>query len=276
MIGQAKRLYELNTLESKMISGNKGSSIIAFLSGKGGTGKSFLSTNLAFALSQKGKRVLLIDLDLNFANINLILNVNTSKNIFHLLNREADIDELIFHYSNNYDVIFGANGKFNHPGLSQTNSDFLYGQITQILSNYDFVFLDMSSGIGENVINMTKFADYIFIISTPQPTSVMDAYVVCKILKKSEITNDKFLIVNKSNSNEHAQLAHQNLSKAIEHFLNEKIKFLGIVGHENSVDDSIFNQELLTEHSPNNIISLQIKGIADKIVKFKQVANNIQ
>ena len=143
-------------------------------------------------------------------------------------------------------------------------------------TNKDVEEKEKKQGIGEKEINMRKKAEKKINKTKKKNKNVMDAYVVCKILKKSEITNDKFLIVNKSNSNEHAQLAHQNLSKAIEHFLNEKIKFLGIVGHENSVDDSIFNQELLTEHSPNNIISLQIKGIADKIVKFKQVANNIQ
>jgi len=50
--------------------------IFSFTSGKGGTGKTFLALNIAYALARLQKRVLLIDLDFNLANLHLLLNVN--------------------------------------------------------------------------------------------------------------------------------------------------------------------------------------------------------
>ncbi|MDO9462941.1 MAG: P-loop NTPase, partial [Deltaproteobacteria bacterium] len=47
--------------------------VISFTSGKGGVGKTNVVANLAFVLSRKGKRVLVLDADLSLANIDILL-----------------------------------------------------------------------------------------------------------------------------------------------------------------------------------------------------------
>jgi len=49
--------------------------IITITSGKGGVGKTNLSTNLAITYAQAGKRVILMDADLGLANVNVILGI---------------------------------------------------------------------------------------------------------------------------------------------------------------------------------------------------------
>jgi flagellar biosynthesis protein FlhG len=80
VIGQAKRLAELvkNETQNHAAANKK---IFAVASGKGGTGKSFFILNYGYQLSKMGKRVLLIDLDSNLANIDIMLNISSEKTI---------------------------------------------------------------------------------------------------------------------------------------------------------------------------------------------------
>ena len=55
-----------------------GARIIAVTSGKGGVGKTFVSANLAAALTRRGQRVLVLDADLGLANLDVVLNLHLS------------------------------------------------------------------------------------------------------------------------------------------------------------------------------------------------------
>ena len=72
--------------------------VIAISSGKGGVGKTSVSTNLGIALAKLGAKVCILDADTGLANINILLNLRPEFTIEHLLNGEKSIDEIFaFH-----------------------------------------------------------------------------------------------------------------------------------------------------------------------------------
>jgi flagellar biosynthesis protein FlhG len=92
VIGQAKRLIELAKAEAH--NSDATNKILAVASGKGGTGKSFFILNYAYQLSSMGKRVLLIDLDSNLANIDVMLNETSENTIGDFLQNRVLLKEL--------------------------------------------------------------------------------------------------------------------------------------------------------------------------------------
>lgn len=276
MIGQAERLYELNSLKRASGKKNPGCPIVAFTSGKGGTGKSFTSLNLAYALARVNKKVLVVDLDANLSNLNIMLNVKSDINLYHFFRDQALLNELIYKYEPNLDFIFGDSGKTDHPPLDEGNIEYLFEHLHGISSKYDFIFLDTAAGAGNDIISVLSRCTFTVIVTTPEPTSIMDAYVILKLLSKHNDKVDKYIIINKSSSLVEGKNSFENLNKASVHFLKQKLLLLGVIEFGEEVGKSILNQSLLIKNNSQSRIAKEIKVLAGNFTKIKHVANNNQ
>ena len=68
--------------------------VIAVTGGKGGVGKSNVSVNLGIALSEMGRRVVILDADLGLANIDILLGISANRTIENVLQGECDLREI--------------------------------------------------------------------------------------------------------------------------------------------------------------------------------------
>ena len=267
MLGQAKRLFELNSLLSQTKVEKKGAKIISFSSGKGGTGKSFLSGNIAFTLAEAGKKVLLIDLDLNFSNLSTLFNINSKNSIYHYLTYNKSLSDIIEKFNNNLHLIFGESGKIDHPILTAEKSDLLLSELKNLSTEYDYIFIDTPSGIDNGTLNFLINSDEVILVVTPEPTSIMDSYVILKLLKANGANNSLKAIVNKCFTEEEGKTTFNNLEKAVKHFLKLKVDYLGKIDFSEEIIKSIQNQTMLKQHKNFSQISNQIKKIASLMQK---------
>ncbi|MFA4923333.1 MAG: AAA family ATPase [Ignavibacteriaceae bacterium] len=267
MTGQAERVFELQRLEKKLARNNlpQLNKIFAFTSGKGGTGKTFLSVNMAFALSMMGKKVLLIDFDCNLSNVHILVNVIPAKTLsLYFLNKNL-LPDLITEVEPNLSFIFGDSGMQDFPALSSGSIANFFGQLRNLELGYDFIFIDTASGTNKETLEILSHSDHIIVITSPEPTAVMDAYVVLKLLDGIGYTGAKNIVVNKSGDKSLADLTFSNLKTAVDHFLKIEIKFLGFAGNDAAVSRSIMAQTLLMKQTSNSQIANQINELAVKL-----------
>jgi flagellar biosynthesis protein FlhG len=272
---QASRLIQLLQLEKKELkSGN--AKVISVCSGKGGTGKTFFAANFAFALSNIGKRVLLIDFDLNLSNLNIILNQTSANSISEFFEQRKSLDELIFSYSKNLHLIFGDSGKEYFPRISKEIIDYFFISLNKISVNYDFIIIDSAAGASDITIQQLLNSDYNIIVTSSEPTAVMDAYVLMKLLKAENSSSIKLVVINKASDEEDGRNSFQNIFVACKHFLEEEPIYLGSISFDIAAHKSVVNQQLLLENDETAKSSMEIKFIAKSFVEFVQVANNNQ
>ncbi len=279
MIGQAKRLYELQKIYESKDENLKLNSTFIFTSGKGGTGKTFICANLAFALAEKKKKVLLIDFNLQFANLHILLNSVPKKTLKNFFNNESIFSDVIFNYNNYLDIIYGELGDENNFSLSFDDIEFFLKKLKNIQKNYDFILIDTFSGANELILSLMKEIAFNIIVTNPEPTAIMDAYVIVKMLQQSKAKGKKLLIINKSLSEEEALTSIENLNKAINHFLKDKIDYIGSIPFNENVIRSIrmfSDQEIIVNNKNNFEIQKSISNISSKLINIKQVANNNQ
>jgi flagellar biosynthesis protein FlhG len=161
---------------------NRVGRIIAVGGGKGGVGKSLVTSSLGICLARHGKRVVVVDADLGGANLHTCLGLTTpDRTLSDFINRRASrIEDVIVETGvTNLGLISGA-----HDHL--TASNLKYSQKTRLLSRIgrvdaDFILLDIGAGISFNIVDFFLIADQGILVVIPEPTSIENAYRFLKM-----------------------------------------------------------------------------------------------
>ncbi|MEJ5350752.1 MAG: AAA family ATPase [Melioribacteraceae bacterium] len=272
---QISRLIEIKRLERNSKK-NSDTKIISVCSGKGGTGKSFLALNFGYKLSRLNKKILIVDFDFNFSNLHLMINEIAENPISNLFLQRSSLDELIFRYSENLHFIFGDSGSSEFPKLNSDLLEYFFIHLDYIANEYDYIILDSSAGADDLIIYQLSRSDINLITASPEPTAVMDAYVLIKIINENLQQPKNFVVINKADNKEEGEQAFKNLNTAVNHFLKTEIILLGVVDYDRMVYKSIVNQELFAAVYPNSVASLEIDEIVHRFLKIAHVANSNQ
>jgi flagellar biosynthesis protein FlhG len=269
---QASRLIQLRELEErgKIASSSK---IVSICSGKGGTGKTFFAANFAQTLAGLKKKILLVDLDLNFSNLNILLNQTSGDLLSEFFEQRKSLQEIIFKYESNLDLIFGDSGRNDYPRVSKEIINYFFISLNKVIDQYDFIILDSAGGADEITLHQLIKSDFNIIVTSPEPTAVMDAYVVVKLLAAVNSSSGKLVVVNKCLEQEDAESAFSNLSMATKHFLGDSPEFLGAITFDVAAHRSILNQQLLVNEYPESNSAKEIAEIAKQFLTIAQVAN---
>lgn len=275
MDSQASRLIELFNLKKRDSAANS-AKIVSIISGKGGTGKSFFALNFAAQLAKRKRKILLIDFDYNFANLHLFLNKTVTNPLSEFFLDRLSLNEMIEHHSGNLDIIFGDSGFDNNVQINEEKIERIFLSLEKLAHKYDFIILDSAAGGNELTLRQISYSDYNIIVTLPEPTSIMDAYVILKYCAVNELKPINTVVVNKIDSKEEGKTAFSNLNSAVTHFLSIDVKLLGLVSNSDLATKSIKSQELLSKTAPTSQIISEISEIAERFSKFGQLANNDQ
>jgi flagellar biosynthesis protein FlhG len=146
--------------------------------GKGGIGKTFFTANLAAVAARAGRRVIGIDADLGGANLHTALGVRGGARVNlgdFLEDRVVDLERVAVETSiPGLRLILGALG---NAGETITTSQQRVALVRAIRClEADLVVLDLSSGIERSTLDLFVAADSSFVVTTPEPTAVENAY----------------------------------------------------------------------------------------------------
>ena len=269
MKNQAESLERLLRIHNQSRKYSK--NIFAFASGKGGTGKTFLATNLAYNISINGAKVLFIDFDSNLSNADVLLNINPTSSMIDYLRGEKKIRNCITKVQDNFFGIFGESGTEKFPQVTTNSIDRFIEEIDWLADEFDFIFIDTGAGINKEIIHLLSNVSNIVLVINPEPTTIMDAYAVLKLIHPND--NRKFIIVNSAYSKEEGEAAYENIYKAVNHFLKIKVESLGQISFSTEIRQSIIEQKILCKFNASSNSAKQIAQISQKLLEMNQLAN---
>jgi septum site-determining protein MinD len=156
--------------------------VYSIISGKGGTGKTTSTINLAAAFLKLGEDVIVVDSNISTPNIGIHLGAPIVPiTLNHLLSNRADVGEAVYRHESGLKILPAS---LSTQDLSRLNHENLK-QVVNKLRNYsDYVFLDCSAGIGKETENTISASDEAIIITQPEMPSVTDALKTVKLCEQ--------------------------------------------------------------------------------------------
>jgi flagellar biosynthesis protein FlhG len=252
--------------------------VIAVTSGKGGVGKTNISVNLALAMANKGKNVLLFDADMGLANVDVMLGMMPQYTLLHVLNGQKNLAEIITEAPGGVKIVAsGSGGVQELADLNEAQRGKFLNALQDLQHQAEVILIDTGAGLHRNVLAFALAAEEVVIVTTPEPTALMDAYGMIKILHREKRDPQIQVVVNMASNQLEADEAGQKLTVLAKRFLDLKVEYLGFILRDPGMVRAVKEQKPVILSSPMGPSALSLNRLAENLLsgKTKSVEGNL-
>ena len=251
--------------------------VIAVTSGKGGVGKTFMSANTAAALAKRGLRVLVLDADLGLANLDVVLNLYPKTTLHDVFTGKSTLREAILKAPGGFDVLLAGSGLVEYSRLTSEVRDQFQTVLQDVLLDYDVVISDV-------VLYAISLADEVLLVSTPEPTSLTDAYATVKVLAAQQGRRTIRVVINQTLQPGEGRMITTQLQRVVDRFVPSLgsgpvvLSHIGDIPSDTAVRAAIQKRQLLFVSAPGSAPAQAVAAVAGRIgdlVQRWQGARNI-
>lgn len=245
--------------------------IIAVTSGKGGVGKTFVSANLAAALTRRGLRVLVLDADLGLANLDVVLNLHPKTTLHDVFTGKAQLEDAVIKAPGGFSVVLAGSGMVEYSRLTPEVRNEFFNVIQTLAPQYDVVLLDTGAGISDVVLFSVSLAQEVLIVATPEPTSLTDAYAAIKVLATQQKRQHVRMVVNQAARAGDGRAITGQLQQVLDRFVTTdsgrpvRLIHMGDIPADSSVREAVMRRQLLMLQMPGCPAALAVAQLANKL-----------
>jgi flagellar biosynthesis protein FlhG len=245
--------------------------VFAVTSGKGGVGKTFVSANTAAALSKRGLRVLVLDADLGLANLDVVLNLYPKTTLHDVFTGKATLREAILKAPGGFDVLLAGSGLVEYSRLTSEVRDQFQTVLHEVLLDYDVVILDTGAGISDVVLYAISLADEVLLVSTPEPTSLTDAYATVKVLAAQQGRRTIRVVINQTLQPGEGRMITTQLQRVVDRFVPALgsgpvvLSHMGDIPSDTLVRGAVQKRQLLFSSMPGSAPAQAIAAVAGRL-----------
>lgn len=263
MLDQAQRLRQM-AVKNGDGENHSRPRIITVTSGKGGVGKSNIVVNLSIALQKMGKKVMIFDADIGMGNDDIIMGCSSRYNVFDVISKGKEIEEVVLTGPFGVKLLPGGSALTKVEDLTEDQRNVFLNKLTA-LTGLDYIIMDTGAGVNKSVLGFIACSEDLVIVTTPEPTSLTDAYSLLKAVKHFKIKNSAKVIVNRSLDNNEANITFNKFNNAVTKFLDMKLDYLGKIGEDKKLVYAVRAQQPVVVSYPNSEVARDINNIASKI-----------
>jgi flagellar biosynthesis protein FlhG len=254
--------------------------VFAITSGKGGVGKTNVVANLAAALAQRKKRVMVIDADLGLANLALFLGVRPAYTLADFFTGLVALDEIIISNRNGILLLPGASGVREITSLRHDQKIALLTELDALSHEVDLVLVDTGSGISDAVTYFATSAQEIVVVVTPEPSSMNDAYALIKVLAFAHHEKRFRILANNVSGEAEALHMFDALSRSALRFLNASLDFFGWVPRDPQLIRAVARSQMVVTEASDAPSAKAFAVMAERMIEMTsarvRIKGNVQ
>lgn len=242
--------------------------LLTITSGKGGVGKSTFTANIAYLLSKRGYKVVVIDADIGLANMQVLFNVRPVHTIFDYIEAKVELNQVIMETP--YYNVYLLPGKSGFSYSNHSNSFVLSRVVTDVmeLNEFDFVLIDTGAGLNDYVKEFLKISDNILALTTTDPSALTDVYALMKMLSKDK--NSLMLCFNHTKTPKIGFTIAKSLeSLAKKNRLNSNfmLEYIGNVSTSSTVSTTGRLRKLFSYEFENEAVTQELELVIESVLK---------
>ena len=239
--------------------------VLAITSGKGGVGKTNVTINVAIAMARLGLRVGVLDADFGLGNVDVLLGISPVAHVGHVVAGEKRLQDVLVRGPHGITIIPAGSGLQSMTSLSGAQRDRLLAALDLACRDLDFLLIDTAAGISDNVMDMLKLAERIVLVTSLEPSAIVDAYALTKVLTGTDAGKDIGVVINGARSAEEASVAFRQIETATRRFLKRSVSYYGHITDDPAVRESVLVQRAIVDHLPQSPASRCYRIVASRL-----------
>ena len=245
---------------------------IAVGSGKGGVGKTALCVNLGYCLARLNRRVLILDADLGLANVDIQMGLEPTRTLQDVVFSNCSLEDAVVHVPNGPDVLPSSSGTPEMADMGNARRQMLADDLLRFAANYDFLLIDTGAGIGKGVTTFLAAAPEVLIVVANEPTSIMDAYSLIKVLHRATPCPRIRIVANMVRSLEEGERLAERLQGITRRFLGVDLPLAGSIPFDQSLRDAIRTRRPLINLAPGSAAIQCVEELAQSLIADRRAA----
>ena len=242
--------------------------VVAVTSGKGGVGKTNVSVNLAIALAQTGKQVMLMDADLGLANVDVLLGLQPGPNLSHVIDGRCSLEEVLLEGPENVKIIPSSSGVQRMAALSAKEHAGIIHAFSELGMDLDVLVIDTAAGISDSVVQFSLAAQEVIVVVCDEPASITDAYALIKLLHREHGQERFQILVNMARTAQEGRDLFAKLVRVSDRFLDVTLSFLGAVPFDEYLRKAVQKQTAVVTAYPRSKAAMAFKKLAQHTDKW--------
>lgn len=269
---QAEKLR--NVVKLKNQNNKPNARVITVTSGKGGVGKSNVAVNLAVQMQKLGKNVIVFDADFGLANVEVMFGAIPKFNLSDVIYRGKGIQEIVSEGPMGIGFISGGTGITGLNDLTQEQVRYLTGSLGELDRLADVIIIDTGAGISSRVLEFVIASPEVLVVTTPEPSSLTDAYSLMKALYKNPKFSPEYtkisVLANRVTSLEEGQNVYDKLDSVVRQFLQGEISYAGMIPQDKELEQAVRQQKTVSIYAPASISARAFEVMASNILNHEQ------
>jgi len=240
-----------------------GARVVCVASGKGGTGKSILATNLAVLRARRGERVLLVDFDAGLANAHLLLGLAPAHDLGHVLDGTVSAADAVVQGPGGVFLLSGGVGRHALANPTRRELDRLFKALRPLEQDYDLMVIDHGAGLAYSTIAHLAATSTLILVTNHEVTALSDAYA---LYKRAHMVNAQIrvgLVINRTPDEALALSAWERFKAAALRFLGHSPEYVGWVPQDDAVARSVQARQPVSLLEPHSRAAKAIALVAE-------------
>jgi flagellar biosynthesis protein FlhG len=242
--------------------------VIAIASGKGGVGKTSIAVNLAMTMAMSGKATMLLDADLGLANVDVLLGLQPTWHLGHLLDGQCGFEDVVLEAPHGLKIVPATSGVHRMAELSTAEHAGLIRAFCSYADPVDTLIVDTAAGLSESVTMFCAAAREVLIVVCDEPASLTDAYALIKVLSREYGVRRFRMVANRVANVQQGRDLCEKLTRVADRFLEVGIEFAAAIPEDEFLQRAIRRQQAVVEAYPGSRSALAFKNLTQAADKW--------